>query len=167
VLIRDATEAEMEEVGQVRLSAYRAGGHISEASQYAPYLRALGADGNGDVLVAVATGSPDGTILGTVMLQFWPHAGQVVTGPSEAEIRALAVDPVAQSQGVGSALLRAVIERAGARKVRHLVLLTQPGMRAAQRLYVAAGFERLPDRDWSPAPGDTLMAYGMQLADDS
>ena len=37
---------------------------------------------------------------------------------------------------------------------------------AAQRLYQRAGFRRLPDRDWSPAPGVTLLAYGMDLAAD-
>ena len=159
----------MEEVSQIRVAAYRAGGHLSDDSGYEPRLRALGADGNGDVLVAVAQsaddGSPAGTILGTVMLHPWPYAGKAVTGPDEAEIRALAVAPVAQGGGVGSALLRAVIDRATTRGVRHLVLLTQPDMHAAQRLYKRAGFVRLPGRDWSP-PGATLLAYGMPLAHD-
>jgi hypothetical protein len=26
-----------------------------------------------------------------------------------------------------------------------------------------AGFRRLPDRDWSPRPGVTLLAYGLPL----
>jgi ribosomal protein S18 acetylase RimI-like enzyme len=43
------------------------------------------------------------------------------------------------------------------------VLLTQADMRAAQRLYQRAGFRRLPDRDWSPRPGITLLAYGLPL----
>ena len=37
-------------------------------------------------------------------------------------------------------------------------------MRAAQHLYHQAGFGRLPDRDWSPRPGVTLLAYGLALA---
>jgi ribosomal protein S18 acetylase RimI-like enzyme len=97
------------------------------------------------------------------MLQPWPHADKVVTGPGEAEIRALAVTPDAQGAGVGGALLAAVIERATTSRVGHLVLLTQPNMHAAQRLYERAGFRRLPDRDWSPEPGETLLAYGMPL----
>lgn len=158
----------MDEVAQLRVSAYRAGGHLAPGSDYEARLRELGADGAGYVLVAVTpppTGSrrPDGEIAGTVMLQSWPHAGQVVTGPGEAEIRALAVTPDAQGAGVGGALLAAVIERAAASGVGHLVLLTQPNMHAAQRLYERAGFRRLPDRDWSPEPGETLLAYGMPL----
>jgi hypothetical protein len=47
--------------------------------------------------------------------------------------------------------------------VRHLVLLTQPEMQAAQHLYRRAGFRRLPERDWSPAPGVVLLAYGLAL----
>jgi ribosomal protein S18 acetylase RimI-like enzyme len=165
VIVRDALRGELAEVGEIRVAAYRAGGHLSPDSGYAPVLRALGTAGDGTVLVAVADQGA-GRILGTVMLQRWPDAGEVVTGRDEAEIRALAVSPEGQGKGTGNALLRAVIERAAQAGVRHLVLLTQRDMRAAQRLYQRAGFRRLPDRDWSPAPGLTLLAYGMDLAAD-
>jgi hypothetical protein len=36
-------------------------------------------------------------------------------------------------------------------------------MRAAHRLYERAGFVRMPERDWSPAPGTTLLAYGLAM----
>ena len=164
MIVRDARPGELAEVGEIRVAAYVAGGSMSPDSGYAPILRDLGRDGDGTVLVAVA-GQDDSRILGTVMLQYWPHGGQVVTGPDEAEIRALAVIPEAQGQGTGNALLRAVIERAAQRGIRYLVLLTQPEMLAAQHLYRRAGFRRLPDRDWSPAPGMPLLAYGLALAD--
>ena len=125
----------------------------------APTLRTLATDGTGQILAAAA----DGQLLGTVMLQLPPHAGQVVRGPDEAEVRALAVAPEAQGRGVGRALLRAVIERATGLGIRQLVLSTQSGMDAAQHLYTSVGFGRLPDRDWSPAPGFTLLAYGLRL----
>jgi len=160
VLIRDATAAEMTEVARVRVAAYQAGQHLSPNSRYEQRLRELGADGVGDVLVAV---DADGEIAGTVMLQPWPHAGLVVTGPDEAEIRALAVMPRTQGEGLGKALLEAVIERARVRRVRHLVLLTQRDMVSAQHLYAKAGFSRLADRDTSPEPGNLLMAYGLLL----
>ena len=165
VIIRDALPSELADVGEVRVSAYQAGGHLSPASRYAPVLRALGTAGDGTVLVAVggSDGAVDGRILGTVMLQRWPHAGAVVTGPDEAEIRALAVTPGGQGQGTATALLGAVIDRAARAGVRHLVLFTLPDMRVAQHLYRRAGFRRLPDRDWSPAPGETLLAYGLVL----
>ena len=160
MLIRDATVVEMTQVAQVRITAYQAGKHLSPDSPYEQRLRELGADGIGDVLVAVDQG---GEITGTVMLQPWPHAGHVVTGPDEAEIRALAVLPEAQGSGLGQALLEAVIERARIREVSHLVLLTQADMVTAQRMYAKAGFARLADRDWSPSPGNLLLAYGLPL----
>ena len=163
MIVRDARPDELAEAGEIRVAAYVADGFMSPDSGYAPTLRALGLDGNGAVLVAVAQ-DEDGPILGTVMLQPWPHAGQVVAGRDEAEIRALAVIPEARGRGAGDALLRAVIERAAQQGVRHLVLLTQPEMAVAQRLYQRAGFRRLPDRDWSPVPGVTLLAYGLTLA---
>jgi ribosomal protein S18 acetylase RimI-like enzyme len=162
VIVREARPDELSEVGEIRVNAYLADGFLSPESSYAPTLRALGATGEDPVLVAVA-GEDDSQILGTVMLQRWPHAGQVVTGPDEAEIRALAVVPDGQGRGTGQALLRAVIERAARSGVRHLVLLTQPEMQAAQHLYRRAGFRRLPERDWSPAQGVDLLAYGLAL----
>jgi hypothetical protein len=61
-------------------------------------------------------------------------------------------------------LLAAVIDRAASGGVQHLVLSTQPDMKAAHHLYEDAGFGRLHDRDWSPEPGVVLLAFGMPLA---
>lgn len=161
MVIRDAYPGELAEIGDLRLAAYRADGFLAPDSSYASRLRELGVDGLGVVLVAVD--GEDGSPLGTVMLQCWPDAGHVVQGAGEGEIRALAVRPGAQGAGVGRALLVAVIDRAVREGVRHLVLCTQPEMKAAQHLYETAGFVRLPERDWSPEPGDLLLAYGMLL----
>jgi ribosomal protein S18 acetylase RimI-like enzyme len=149
VIVRTARPGELAAVGDLRVSAYQAGGFLSAKSDYEPVLRALGAAGDGTVLVA------------------WPHAGEIVASPDEAEIRALAVAPDGQGRGTGNVLLRAVIDLARQRGVRHLVLLTQHSMRVAQHMYEQAGFRRLPERDWSPAPGITLLAYGLPLPDPS
>jgi len=161
VIIRAALPSEFAEIGDIRVSAYQADGFLSASSRYASTLRGLGTAGDGHILVAVA----DGQILGTVMLQHWPHAGQVVLGPDEAEIRALAVAPGGRRRGTGRALIRAVTDQAASEGIRHLVLCTKPDMRAAHQLYEQAGFHRLPERDWSPEPGVTLLGYGLILAD--
>ena len=170
--IRDARPDEFDEVGDLRVAAYLADGFLSPQSTYAPRLRALGADGLDQVLVAVETATsgarpqPEpgrGQIVGTVMLQGWPQGGEILAGPQEAEIRALAVAPEARGAGVGRALLAAVIERAAHAGIRQLVLLTQTEMKAAHHLYDEAGFARLPERDWSPEPGVKLLAYGLVL----
>jgi ribosomal protein S18 acetylase RimI-like enzyme len=159
VIVRDARPGELAAIGDLRVAAYAARGFLSDGSHYTETLRGLGRDRDGQVLAAV-----DGEqILGTVMLQRWPDGGPVVRGPGEAEVRALAVAPGAQGRGVGRALLQAVTERASGEGVHHLVLCTQPEMRAAQHLYEAAGFLRIPERDWCPVPGFTLLAYGRDL----
>jgi len=159
VIVRDAEPAEFAAIGDLRVGAYAAGSFLADSSNYGPTLRTLAIDGTGQILAAEAGGQ----LLGTVTLQLPPYAGQVVRGPDEAEVRALAVAPEAQGRGVGRALLCALIERAAELGVRHLALSTQSGMDAARHLYTSVGFERLPDRDWSPAPGFTLLAYGLAL----
>jgi ribosomal protein S18 acetylase RimI-like enzyme len=159
VEIRDARPEELAAVGDLRVAAYRADGFLPDGSRYAPRLHSLGADGMGDILVAV---EDDGRLLGTVMLMPWPE-GNLVRGPDEAEIRALAVAKDARRSGVGRALVAAVTHRAAERGVCLLLLLTMPDMRAAQRLYAELGFSRLPDRDASPGGGPTLLAFGMNL----
>jgi ribosomal protein S18 acetylase RimI-like enzyme len=160
VLIRAALPADLPAIGDLRIAAYRADGFLGAGSSYATRLHALGSDGAGEVLAAVE----DRVIVGTVMLQPWPHAHQVVRGPGEAEIRALAVAPHERGRGIGRALLSAVTGRAVTARVRHLLLLTEPEMLAAQHLYTEAGFTRLPDRDWSPEAGVVLLAYRKTLA---
>ncbi len=97
------------------------------------------------------------------MLQAGPQAGEIVQGPDEAEVRALAVAKQAQGRGIGQDLLHAAIGRAAEQGTRHLVLCTQQEMRTAHRLYERAGFQRLSERDWSPQPGVMLIAYGLRL----
>jgi ribosomal protein S18 acetylase RimI-like enzyme len=160
VIVRDALPGELPAIGDLRVAAYVADGYLSQTSRYTPVLRALGTDGKGEILAAL-----DGPLLvGTVMLEVWPLGGPVVQQRGEAGIRALAVSPQARRRGVGQLLLDAVTSRAAERGTRHLVLLTEPEMAAAQRLYRKAGFERLPDRDWRPVPEVELLAYGRPLA---
>jgi ribosomal protein S18 acetylase RimI-like enzyme len=158
VEIRDARTDELAEIGDIRVEAYRADDFLSPDSRYEPILRRLGAD-DGHVLVA----ADDGGLVGTVMLQMWPQAGELVRNPGEAEIRALAVRPAARGAGVGRALVAAVIDRAVRESVALLLLSTQPDMKTAHRLYEDAGFVRMPERDWAPEPGVDLLAYGRAL----
>jgi ribosomal protein S18 acetylase RimI-like enzyme len=161
VIVRTALPAELTEIGDIRVAAYQADGYLPATSGYVSTLRRLGTAGDGDILVAV----DDGRLVGTVMLQHWPHAGQVVRGPDEAEIRALAVAPGGRGKGAGRALVQAVIDRAAGDGIRHLVLCTMGAMRTAHHLYEQAGFSRLPERDWSPEPDVTLLVYGLILTD--
>jgi ribosomal protein S18 acetylase RimI-like enzyme len=111
----------------------------------------------------VATDDAGTAILGTITLEPFSPAGELARDETEADIRAFAVAPAGQGQGVGRGLLRAVIDAAGQRGLHVLRLCTQPAMLAAQYLYETTGFTRTPDLDWSPMPGITLKAYQLPL----
>lgn len=160
VIIRDVRADELAAVGELRVAAYQAQGLLTEASGYAETLRGFGFDDDCVVLVAA---DEAGSILGTIALEpFDPHS-ELARDDTEADIRAFAVSPLAQGQGVGRELLLAVIERAQQRGLRRLRLCTRPAMRAAQHLYETSGFARTPELDFEPLPGIDLRAYELAL----
>jgi len=160
-MIRDARPDEQAAVGEVRVSAYRALGLLSDSDGYAETLRRFGFGGGCTVLVAVD--DADDGILGTITLEPFDAASELARDATEADIRAFAVAAAAQGRGVGRKLLLAVIERAEKRGLRRLRLCTNPAMRAAQHLYAAAGFTRTPELDFSPAANLLLRAYELDL----
>ena len=159
-MIRDARPDERAAVGELRVSAYRALGLLSDADAYAETLRRFGFGGDCTVLVAV---DDDASILGTITLEPFEAASELAQDDTEADIRAFAVAAQAQGKGVGRRLLLAVIERAEKQGLRRLRLCTQPAMTAAQHLYVATGFTRTPELDFSPVATLTLRAYELDL----
>ncbi len=151
----------MTAVSDLRVTAYLADGLLEASPEYAETLRLLGADGTGEVLVAV-----DGErLLGTIMYEPWSPDSEVARSADEAEIRAFAVAPQARGLGVGRALVNALVERSREEGVVRVVLSTLPQMRAAQFVYRARGFTRAPERDWTPVPGVDLQVYELELKD--
>ncbi|WP_017599899.1 GNAT family N-acetyltransferase [Nocardiopsis lucentensis] len=151
----------MTAVSDLRVTAYLADGLLEASPAYAETLRLLGADGTGEVLVAV-----DGErLLGTIMYEPWSPDSEVARSADEAEIRAFAVAPQARGLGVGRALVNALVERARQEGVVRIVLSLPPlpQMRAAQFVYRARGFTRVPERDWTPVPGVDLQVYALAL----
>lgn len=160
-MIRNARPDEYAVVGELRVAAYRVLGLLPEGSGYAQTLRSFGF--GGDCAVLVAAGGAGNGILGTITLEPFDPASELARDETEADIRAFAVAPQAQGQGVGQKLLLAVIERAEERGVRRVRLCTQSAMRAARHLYETTGFSRTPDLDFEPVPGLTLQAYELAL----
>jgi GNAT superfamily N-acetyltransferase len=161
VIIRDARPDEHAVVGELRVAAYRALRLLPEGSGYADTLRRFGF--GGDCAVLVAADEARNGLLGTITLEPFDPASELARDDTEADVRAFAVAPRAQGQGVGRRLLLAVIECAEKRGVRRLRLCTQPAMRAAQHLYTTTGFSRTPELDFEPVPGLTLRAYELAL----
>ena len=85
-----------------------------------------------------------------------------------AGMRMLAVDPQAQGEGAGRALVEICLGRARSTGRRRLILHSTQAMTAAQSLYRSLGFERTPDIDvWVEEQPDTqssplhLMAFSL------
>ena len=160
--VRPVSEREYDAAGRLVVSAYEAlpGAHLSD--EYATLLADVGRRAlEAEVLVAVG---PE--LVGCVTF---------VPGPSspwaeglladEAGVRMLAVEPTAQGQGVGRALLGACIARARQLGRTGLFLHSTPWMHAAHHLYETAGFQRVQARDWFPVPDVPLLAFRLDLDD--
>jgi ribosomal protein S18 acetylase RimI-like enzyme len=156
--IRTATPHEHEDLGDLCVRAYRALGSVSDS--YAAKLRDVaGRAETACVLAAVDRRGPLGCV--TVILGDSPW--REISGPDEGEFRMLAVDPDAQGQGVGEALVQASIDVICAADRRRVVISSAGDMAAAHRLYERLGFTRAPARDWSPVPDVELRVYELAL----
>jgi ribosomal protein S18 acetylase RimI-like enzyme len=170
--VRAVRPDEFDVAGRVVLAGYRALPGESLSDGYAAQLLDVTARVRGaEVLVAVEAGAaPGGAAVGGAVVgcvTFVPDMSSPWAegvAPGEAAIRMLAVDPGAQGRGVGGALLDACVARAAALGRRGVFLHSTPAMAAAHRLYRRAGFVRVPDRDWCPAPDVMLWAFRLDLS---
>lgn len=163
VVVRAAHPEEFAVVGELTVQAYAADGSASITSEggYAEHLRdAAGRTRDARLLVAVGG---DGDLLGTVTVCEPGSPWTEVARPGEVEFRMLAVAAGARGRGVGELLTRAVVERAAEGAARRVVLCSTDDMHAAHRLYRRLGFHRIPERDWSPSAGVSLLAFALDL----
>jgi ribosomal protein S18 acetylase RimI-like enzyme len=156
--IRHAAAAEFPALADLCVAAYApfvTGDHVYLAELRDVARRAAHAE----LLVA----DDDGRVLGTVT--FVPDGGPLgeIAEPHEAEFRMLAVDPEAHGRGVGTALLRRVLDDSRRHGSAGVVCSSLPEMRAAHRIYARLGFRRVPERDWSQVPGVELLAFVLTL----
>jgi len=158
--VREAADAELDPAGAVVRAAYAADGHGS-----ASYL-AVVADARGraaDATVAVAVDDA-GQVIGSVTFALAGTRWADVAQDGEAEFRMLGVLPSHRGLGVGAALTQWCVERARTLGVRRLVLSSEQSMRTAHALYLARGFTRHPDQDWSPVAGVQLLSFSLDLS---
>ncbi len=155
---------EYERLGAITVNAYRVlDGHVVEP-EYEAQLADIGSRAEAPATVVLAAVDDDDRVLGGVTYvrdRTSPMAEHVID--AAASIRMLAVDPAAQGQGVGRRLTQACIARARADGARVLVLHSTTWMTAAHRLYETLGFQRDPERDFTPVPRVQLMAFRLGL----
>jgi len=162
VVVREARESELAEIGALTVEVYGDGLVSPEYLEVLRDARSRWESPATTLLVALDHGT-DG-LLGAVVYaapgSVWRNLGV----DEEPEIRMLGVLAEARERGVGETLVRACIARARASGASRLVLSTDVEMRAAQRLYERLGFVRTVDRDWSPVSGLDLLTYALELA---
>ena len=154
LVIRLIRPDEHEEVGLLIETAYTAGGLLDNDRGYGAHLRDVpGRADDHPVLVA----ERDGRIVGSVTITPYGSPQSELARDDELEFRYLAVATSAWGTGVARALVDAVEQHAATRGASWLVLCSIADNTRAGALYERLGFQRVPERDWHPAPGIDLL----------
>jgi ribosomal protein S18 acetylase RimI-like enzyme len=159
VSVETARPEDFPRIAELTVGVYVDGGLASP--RYAPELADVAGRAQRAELLVVR--DADGRIIGSVALVLSGDFGNVTVSDEEAAFRMLVVDPAAQGRGIGVLLVTTCLERARAAGKRRMVISTGQEMTAAHRLYERLGFERLPERDWTPEPGVDLLVYALDL----
>ncbi len=161
ITVRQATEADFDDIRRITRDAYVSAGYMEADNPYIKELENV-EDRAANALLWVA--ELDGKVAASTAITF---AGQPYTDiaiEGELEFRMLAVDPALQRGGVGRALVTAVVEYARSLEGIHAVSLTSMiPMTKAHALYRSMGFERVPERDWY-VPNEDLLLWVFRLA---
>jgi ribosomal protein S18 acetylase RimI-like enzyme len=157
--VEPARPEDFRRIAQLTVDVYVGGGLAS--ADYAVQLADVAGRAELSQLLVARDGA--GRVVGSVALVLDGYFGNIIESDDEAAFRMLVVDPAAQGRGIGELLVTTCLDRARAAGKRRMVLSTDRLMTTAHRLYQRLGFTRMPERDWSPAPGVQLMVYAREL----
>jgi ribosomal protein S18 acetylase RimI-like enzyme len=156
--IREARSVEFEEIADLTVAAYRT--IEPDLGRYEARLRDVARRASVATVLVATEGD---RIVGTATYVPGPGSSLAESDdPGDAGLRMLAVAPDAIGRGIGTALVEACLERAGADGFARMALLTSPSMVRARRIYERLDFERAPELDESP-PDAILEGFVRQL----
>lgn len=163
VRVRSVRAEDYDDVAQLTAAAYIGEGFVSaDDDDYLPMLMNTEhrAD-HGALLVA----EKEQQLVGAVTLAEAGGEYADIARAGELEFRMLAVHPDAQRNGVGRALVHAVVEHARSSEGNAAVVLsTEEKMTGAHQLYASMGFQRCPERDWQVPEYDIrLLVFRLAL----
>jgi GNAT superfamily N-acetyltransferase len=165
VIVRPVrADDDMNRLGEIVRTAYAALTGRASTPEYDIVL----ADVASHALVATVVGAfadDDRTPLGCIT--YVPDSANPLAefvDPGSAGFRMLGVDPAAQRNGAGRALVRWCIDRARVSGRRRIAIHSTDAMLIAHGLYRSFGFVRDPTMDWEPEPGLWLRGFVLELA---
>ncbi|MBH0781399.1 GNAT family N-acetyltransferase [Nocardia bovistercoris] len=158
--IRTARPDDLDAVGELTLEVYVGEGYIRRSS---PYVSELGDGARRAAHAQILVAEHGGAIVGSLTVARPGTVYADVARPGEIEFRMLAVSKAVRGLGVGTALVRKVIEIGAAEGFAAVVLTTMPAMVDARRIYDRLGFVATPERDWRTDAGDALTVMRLDL----
>ncbi len=102
-------------------------------------------------------------LAGTVTLYLRAKDSDEIWPDGWAVIRLLGVDPRYRRMGIAKALMEECLDRCRKLSIATVGLHTTQIMNIALRMYENMGFVRVPEFDFHPRPGVTVMAYRLNL----
>ena len=154
ITVREAVPADFDEIRRITRDAYVLDGHIDPDHGYLAKLQDV--EDRAANAAGLWVAELDGKVVGSTALTFTGQPYTDIAVEGELEFRMLAVDPAVRRRGVGRAIVAAVIDYARTLDGIEAVSLTSmSSMTGAHALYLAMGFERQPERDWT-VPGMDL-----------
>lgn len=161
VIVRRVTPDDYDQVAALLVRAYLPCGYPSSHPYFDRLRESADRAENAELLVA----DDAGRVVGTVTYCQLGSSYREIARDDEGEFRMLAVDPGEQSKGIGRKLVQACLARAREEGLHAVVLSTGPWMTTAHHVYEKLGFERSPERDWSPREGINLKTFRLEFAD--
>ena len=158
--LRPVRAEELAAVGQLTAAVYVGDGFVGASDGHVDLLADTARRAReAEVWVAV-----DGEqLLGSVTFVAPGSPFREIARDDEGEFRMLAVDPAARGRGVGQALVELCVRRSRELGYVGVRMSTMDRMTSAHRVYQRLGFARVPEDDWSPEPGVSLLAYGVRF----
>lgn len=164
ILIRSVRSDELDEVSLLLKDAYKQYENIIRPEAWKSYLEDItnvkSRLSQSDLIVAELNHRLAGCV---TLYMDGSHSFPETWPEGWAVVRLLAVHPEYRGQGIGRALMEECIHRCRQTKVAAIGLHTTEAMDIARKMYERMGFVRVPESDFHPAPGVTVMAYRLQL----